>query len=101
MSARPKIVIYGSESCNYCTAARLLLKKKGADYDDVLVNRDPLLREEMQRVSGRRSVPQILIGDLAIGGFDELYALDKAGKLDRLLGIQTSAEQTSLSNQEI
>jgi glutaredoxin 3 len=73
-------------------AARMLLKKKGAEYEDILVNADPAHREEMLRLSGRRSVPQILIGDQAIGGYDELYALDKAGKLDQLLGVQENAK---------
>jgi glutaredoxin 3 len=73
-------------------AARMLLKKKGAVYEDILVNADPALREEMQRLSGRRSVPQILIGDQAIGGYEELCALDKAGKLDQLLGVPGNAE---------
>jgi glutaredoxin 3 len=69
----------------------MLLKKKGADYEDVLVSRDPQRLEEMVRLSGQRSVPQILIGDQVIGGFDELYALDKSGQLDQLLGIQAKA----------
>jgi glutaredoxin 3 len=92
MSDKPKVVIYGSQTCNYCTAARMLLKKKGANYEDVLVNTNPKLREEMHRLTGRRSVPQILIGDRAVGGFDDLYALDKAGELDRLLGIQANTD---------
>ena len=92
MSDKPRVVIYGSQTCNYCTAARMLLKKKGADYEDVLVNTNPALREEMERLTGSRSVPQIMIGDRAIGGFDDLYALDKAGALDRLLGHQANTE---------
>lgn len=91
MNTRPKVVIYGSQTCNYCLAARMLLKKKGAEYEDILVNADPALREEMVRLSGRRSLPQILIGEQAIGGYDELYALDKSGKLDQLLGVPSSA----------
>jgi len=63
----------------------MLLKKKGVDYDEVLVSRDPDVREEMERLSGRRTVPQIFIDDQSIGGFDELYELDKSGKLDGLL----------------
>ena len=95
MSTAPRIVIYGSESCGYCGAARLLLKKKGADYEDLVVSKDPALREEMQQRSGRRSVPQIFIDDRAIGGFDELYALDKSGELDRILGIHVTDDQAS------
>ena len=91
MNSKPRVVIYGSQTCNYCMAARMLLKKKGANYEDILVSADPALREEMERVSGRRSVPQIVIGDQAMGGYDELYALDKAGKLDQLLGVPPNA----------
>jgi glutaredoxin 3 len=65
----------------------MLLKKKGASYEDVLVNNSPGLRQEMENRSGRRSVPQIFIGDHAIGGFEELVLLDESGQLDRLLGI--------------
>jgi glutaredoxin 3 len=95
MSTTPRIVIYGSESCGYCGAARMLLKKKGADYEDLVVSKDPALREEMQQRSGRRSVPQIFIDDRAIGGFEELYALDKSGELDRILGIHVTDDQAS------
>jgi glutaredoxin 3 len=91
MSAKPKILIYGSESCNFCTAARMLLKKKGADYEDILVTRDPERLSEMQQRSGSRSVPQIFIGDRRIGGFEELRALDTSGQLDQLLGIPSNA----------
>jgi glutaredoxin 3 len=90
MSPPPKIVIYGSNTCSYCTAARMLLKKKGASYEDVVVNNAPALREEMENRSGRRSVPQIFIGDHAIGGFEELIMLDESGQLDRLLGISSN-----------
>ena len=79
------VKLYGTETCSFCTAARMLLKKKGVDYDEVLVSRDPDVREEMERLSGRRTVPQIFIDDQSIGGFDELYELDKSGKLDGLL----------------
>lgn len=63
----------------------MLLKKRNLHYQDVVVSRDATLREEMERLSGRRSVPQILIGDVSVGGFDELYELDRSGGLDRVL----------------
>jgi len=66
----------------------MLLKKKGLTYDDILVSRDPEKREEMIARSGNRSVPQIFIDDQSIGGFDELYALERNGELDRLLGVE-------------
>lgn len=79
------ITIYGTKFCSYCTAARMLLKKKGVDYTDVLVSRDDNTREEMERLSGRRTVPQIFIAGRSIGGFEELYALEQSGELDGLL----------------
>ena len=63
----------------------MLLKKRGLTYDDVLVSEDPDERKEMIARSGSQSVPQIFIGEKTIGGFDELYALDQNGELDRLL----------------
>lgn len=67
----------------------MLLKKKGLVYDDILVSRDAAKRDEMIARSGHRSVPQIFIGDQAVGGFNELYALEQNGELDRLLGAET------------
>lgn len=88
MSKIPKIVVYGTEYCGYCTATRMLLKKKGLTFEDILVSGDPAIREEMMARSGRRTVPQIFIDEQPIGGFDELYALEQDGELDRLLGAQ-------------
>lgn len=86
MSATPKIDIYGTEFCAYCSAARMLLKKKGLTYNDIKVSDNPDARREMEQRSGRRSVPQIFIDDQSIGGFDELCALDESGELGRLTG---------------
>ena len=86
MMSAAKIVIYGTEYCSYCTAARMLLKKKGLDYEDVLVSADDDKRREMEERSGERTVPQIFINDEAIGGFDDLYSLDRDGRLDEILG---------------
>lgn len=86
MAATPKIEIYGTEFCSYCLAARMLLKQKGVAWNDILVSRDPDSRKEMERRSGRRSVPQIFIDDRPLGGYEELYALEQNGDLDRLLG---------------
>ena len=88
MSDKVKITMYASEYCSYCMAARMLLKKKGVDYDEVLVTNDPALRDEMERRSNKTSVPQIFIADQAIGGFDELYELEESGELDRMLNQQ-------------
>ena len=89
MNTNPNITIYGSETCTYCTAARMLLKKKRLQYDDVLVSRDREKHDEMVTRTGKVSVPQIFIGEQAIGGFDELYALEQNGELDRLLRVMT------------
>ncbi|MEM8817585.1 MAG: glutaredoxin 3 [Pseudomonadota bacterium] len=77
--------MYATEYCSYCGAARMLLTKKGVAYDELLVSRDPALRDEMVTRSGRTSVPQIFIGDTHVGGFDDLYSLDASGELDKLL----------------
>ncbi|MBN2808936.1 MAG: glutaredoxin 3 [Deltaproteobacteria bacterium] len=81
-----KIVIYSTPVCPYCIKAKKLLSAKGAAYEEIDISRDPALVAEAQRRSGgRRTVPQIFIGDLHVGGCDDLYALDAAGKLDALL----------------
>ncbi len=86
MSTQRKIVIYGNETCAHCAAARMLLTKKRLSFDDIRISGDDELSEEMLRLSGSRSVPQIFVNDQLIGGFDELSALDKSGDLDRLVG---------------
>ena len=80
-----RIRIYGTNSCAWCGAARMLLKRKGLDFEDVVVGSDPAKRVEMEALSGRRSVPQIFIDDRSIGGYDELVALDRSGELDQIL----------------
>ncbi len=86
MSPQPKIVIYGNDSCAYCAAARMLFTKKGLQFDDIVVSGDDERHEEMLRLTGSRSVPQIFINDHLVGGFDELCALEKDGDLEKLLG---------------
>jgi glutaredoxin 3 len=87
MNATPDIVIYSTGWCPYCLRARALLERKGAAFREVKVDEDPAERDAMlARSGGRRTVPQIFIGDRHVGGFDELYALEKAGTLDELLG---------------
>ena len=80
------IEIYTSPLCGFCHAAKRLLNQKGAAFDEIDVLADPERNKEMiQRAEGARTVPQIFIGDVHGGGCDELYALDRAGKLDPLL----------------
>lgn len=82
---QPTIIMYATQSCPYCMAARMLLKKKGLEYEEIAVSRDDEKRREMERLSGRRTVPQIFIDNEPVGGFDELHALDQDGRLDQLL----------------
>ena len=82
-----EIVIYGTQTCPYCTRARRLLDRKGVKYIEVRVDLDTARRREMEARAGRNSVPQIFIGDLYVGGFDDLSALDQEGGLDALLGL--------------
>ncbi len=81
----PKIVIYTTPWCPYCIRAKQLLERKGVAFEEIGVERDPALRAEMTRKAGRSSVPQIWIGSTHVGGCDDLFALERAGKLDALL----------------
>ena len=81
----PEILIYTTKLCPYCVMAKRLLDKKGVPYTEINVETQPGLREELMRRTKRRTVPQIFIGDLHIGGFDDLYALEQQKKLDALL----------------
>lgn len=82
-----RITMYSTGVCPYCVRAEALLKSKGVQQiDKVRVDLDPARRQEMmERSGGRRTVPQIWINETHVGGFDDLYALDKAGGLDPLL----------------
>jgi Glutaredoxin, GrxC family len=83
----PDVTMYSTGWCPYCDRARGLLQHKGVEFSEVKVDEDPAQRDAMlKRSGGRRTVPQIFIGDRHVGGFDDLYALDKAGELDKLLG---------------
>ncbi len=86
------VTIYGDNSCPYCGAARMLLTRKGAGFEDVLVSNDSDKLAEMQVRSGRTSVPQVFIGDVHVGGFDELCELDISGELDKLLAVEQVGE---------
>lgn len=84
--AMPKILMYATAVCPYCINAERLLTAKGVkDIEKIRVDLQPEQRMEMMQKTGRRTVPQIYIDDLHIGGFEELRALDLAGKLDLLL----------------
>jgi glutaredoxin 3 len=80
------VEIYTGNFCGYCTRAKRLLSQKGVNFIEYPVGRDPGKRAEMvQRSRGGRTVPQIFIDGRHVGGYDELYALDRAGKLDPIL----------------
>ncbi|RKF13347.1 glutaredoxin 3 [Roseovarius spongiae] len=80
------VEIYTSPLCGFCHAAKRLLSSKGISFSEINVAVNPGKRAEMvQRANGARTVPQIFIGDVHVGGCDELYALERAGKLDPLL----------------
>lgn len=83
-----KVEMYTTMWCGYCARARGLLQKKGVAFDDIDVEADSAKRDEMiQRAGGRTSVPQIFIDGVHVGGSDDLAALDRAGKLDSMLGL--------------
>jgi glutaredoxin 3 len=80
------VVIYTRLFCGYCSRAKALLERKGVAYEEIDAGDSPEKRREMiQRSNGRSTYPQIFIGDRHIGGSDELFALDRAGRLDALL----------------
>ena len=82
----PKIEIYTTNTCGFCAMAKSLLTKKGAKFDEIDVSYDVALRDRMMaRTGGRRSVPQIFIGEKHVGGCDDLHALEAKGGLDPLL----------------
>lgn len=80
------ITVYSAQGCGYCSAAENLLHRKGiAQWQRIAVDREPGMLEKMIERTGRRTVPQIFIGALHVGGFDDLLTLDRQGKLDDLL----------------
>ena len=79
------VIVYSTAVCPYCVRAERLLEAKGVTVQKIRVDLDPAERVKMMERTGRRTVPQIYVGDTHVGGFDDLYALDQAGKLDPLL----------------
>lgn len=77
--------MYSTRVCPFCVMAKRLLQAKGATIEEVRIDEDAGRRDEMMRITGRRTVPQIFIGDTHVGGSDDLHALERAGKLDALL----------------
>jgi glutaredoxin 3 len=79
------VIVYSTTYCPYCVRAKDLLTRKGQAFHEINAEDDAVREEMIKKANGRRTVPQIFINDLHIGGFDDLYALDKEGKLDSLL----------------
>ncbi|HEK1689938.1 glutaredoxin [Pseudomonas putida] len=79
------VIVYSSDYCPYCMRAKYLLQSKGVAFEEIKVDGQPQVRAEMSQKAGRTSVPQIWIGSIHVGGCDDLYALERAGKLDALL----------------
>lgn len=80
------VLMYSSTVCPYCMRAEMLLKQRGVtEIEKILIDRDPSIRDAMMARTGRRTVPQIYIGETHVGGFDDLSALDREGKLLPLL----------------
>lgn len=85
MASAAPITVYSTQFCPYCVRAKQLLDSKGLSYKEVRVDQDPQQRQVMMERSGRRTVPQIWVGETHVGGFDDLWALDKSGRLDALV----------------
>ena len=82
------VIIYSTRFCPYCVRAKNLLERKGVAFSEVRIDTDTAQRDIMIEKSGRRSVPQIFIGNFHVGGCDDLYALEASGDLDGKLGLK-------------
>jgi glutaredoxin 3 len=82
---QPAVTVYIADWCPYCQRAKQLLMQKNVAFTEINVDDDSKFREEMVSRSGRRTIPQIFIGDKHVGGCDDLFALDGSGELDRLI----------------
>ncbi len=86
MSDKPLILMYSSKFCPFCFRAKALFQKKHVEFQELLIDGDPGLRQKMMKEAGQHTVPQIWIGSEHVGGCDDLFALDAKGELDTLLG---------------
>lgn len=85
MANTAPITVYSTQFCPFCVRAKQLLESKGLGYSEVRVDQDPQQRQVMMQRSGRRTVPQIWVGETHVGGFDDLWRLNQTGKLDELV----------------
>ncbi len=79
------VIVYTTEMCGSCVGAKKLLQKRGIEYREINLSRDPDGRAELQRVTGMFTFPQVMVGERPIGGFNELLAADRSGQLAELL----------------
>jgi len=84
--SQPHVLMYATAICPYCVRARRLLEQKGVNYEEILIDHDRQQLKVMIQRSKRTTVPQIFIGELHVGGYDDLARLEQAGRLDLLLG---------------
>lgn len=87
-----RVIIYTTSYCPYCFGAKALLRSKKVEFEEIDVTGDPTRRAEMERLSARRTVPQIFIDGKSIGGYDDARRLEASGELDRLLASSSQAE---------
>ena len=85
MTTTAEITLYSTQFCPYCVRAKQLLRSKGLKYREIAVDNDMQQRQVMMQRSGRRTVPQIWVGETHVGGFDDLWRLEQSGKLDKLV----------------
>ena len=83
--AQPEITIYSTLVCPYCVAAKNFLKSKGLAWNEVRIDLDPVERDKMMAKTKRTSVPQIFVGDVHVGGYDDMMAMHREGKFEPLL----------------
>jgi len=79
-----RIRMYSTTWCGYCIRAKALLDRRGLEYEEILMDDDPAFRQKLLEMTGRWTVPQIFIDDVPIGGYTELWTLDRDGRLDEL-----------------
>jgi glutaredoxin 3 len=92
-ATRPEITLYTSAICPYCVAAKNFLKSKQQTWTEVRIDLDPAARDRMMALARRTSVPQIFVGDTHVGGYDDMIALHRAGRLEPLLAGLGTGEQ--------
>jgi glutaredoxin 3 len=80
----PRIRMYSTTWCGYCIRAKMLLERRGLEYEEILMDDDPAFRQKLLEMTGRWTVPQIFIDEVPIGGYTELWCLERDGRLDEL-----------------